>query len=85
MSREVRLYLVPHLPKNSNCTTMLMARRVVIMLSRMVGLYLAPHLSENSNCTTMLMARKVEMMLGRVVGRSTKDQESQFLDELFEH
>ena len=70
----------PHLPKNSNsnCTTMLMARRVEIVLSGVVGLYLAPHLSENSNCTTMLMARKVEMMLGRVVGRSTKDQESQF-------
>ena len=42
MSREVRLYLVPHLPKNSNCTTMLMARRVETMLSREVGLYLAP-------------------------------------------
>ena len=73
--------MVPHLTKNSNCTTMLMARRVVIMLSRMVGLYLAPHLPKNSNCKTMMMARRVEMMLSRVVsrvvGRNTKDQESQ--------
>ena len=37
--------------KNSNCTTMLMARRVEIMLSRVVGLYLAPHLPKNSNCS----------------------------------
>ena len=60
----------PHLPKNSNsnCTTMLMARRVEIVLSGVVGLYLAPHLPKNSNCKTMMMARRVEIVLSGVVG-----------------
>ena len=38
LSREVGLYLAPHLPKNSNCTILLVSRKVEIMLSKEVGL-----------------------------------------------
>ena len=69
--------MVPHLPKNSNCTTMLMARRVEIMLSRVVGLYLAPHLPKYSNCTILLVTRKVEIMLSKEVGLSCKNRPQQ--------